>query len=371
MPTSAKAAILKTANEPLVIENIELDDPKPNEVLVRMISAGVCHTDFSMQNILPKPIILGHEGAGVVELTGHKVTKVSKGDRVVLTFGSCGECPCCINNNPAYCDNMKDIQFSGKRIDGSSTILSSNYINLHASFFQQSSFATYCIATERNVVSIKNSKAPLEILGPLGCGIQTGAGAIFNSLKVQKGSDLVIFGTGSVGLSAIMAANLIQCGRLIAVDTNADRLEISKKLGATHIINPDKENVLESIRNITNDRGANFSLETSGVEKSFNQAIECLSNLGVCGIVTTPSNGEKIQFSPTSILLGGKKLIGILEGSSVPDIFIPKLVKLFLEGRFPIDSLISFYNFSDINKAIEDSKKGKVIKPVLLMNNKI
>ena len=367
MPITAKAAIFREPREPMVIETIELDDPQPFEVLVRIIASGVCHTDFGIQHILPKPMILGHEGSGIIEKTGKDITAVSIGDKVVLTFGSCGVCPCCNENNPAYCDKLRDYQFSGKRIDGSSTIYKSNYSNLHGSFFQQSSFATYAVATERNVIKIEEPDAPLQMLGPLGCGIQTGAGAVLNSMQVHDNSDLVVFGTGSVGLSAVMAGKIVGCNRIIAVDINTQRLNLAEELGATHIINPEQTNTVDYIKGITKNRGANFSLETSGSEKSFKNSIDCLANLGTAGIVTTPMHGKSFPFSPTSILLGGKRLMGIIMGSSVPETFIPKLTKLFLQGKFPIDSLMSFYQFTDINKAIEDSKKGIVIKPVLLM----
>lgn len=367
MPQLAKAAIFTEPGKPMVIDSIELDDPQPKEILVRVIASGVCHTDFGVQHMLPKPMILGHEGSGIVEKIGKNISTVSVGDKVVLTFGSCGVCPCCKENNHAYCDKLRDYQFSGKRIDGSSTIYKSNYVNLYSSFFQQSSFATYALATERNVIKIEEPEAPLKMLGPLGCGIQTGAGAILNSMKVDKNSDLVVFGTGSVGLSAIMAGKIVGCKKLIAVDTNTQRLKLAEKLGATHIINPEKRNTVDYIKSITEQRGANFSFETSGSEISFNNSIECLANLGTAGFVTTPMHGKTIPFNPAPILLGGKKLMGIIMGSSIPEKFIPKLTKLFLNGQFPIDKLITYYQFTDINKAIEDSKKGIVIKPILLM----
>ena len=368
MPTIIDAAILYEPNQPFVIEKIQLKDPNENEVLVKIVSTGVCHTDYSIQHIVPKPIILGHEGAGIVMEIGKNVSRVKPGDKVVLTFGSCGSCQCCVQGEQAYCYNGKVFQFSGKSADDAFTVENKNNNQIYASFFQQSSFANYAIATERNVIKVNNDNIPLELLGPLGCGIQTGAGAVLNSLKVNTGNSLVVFGAGSVGLSAIMAANIVGCNNLVAVDINNERLNIAQKLGATHIINSKNENVIDKINEITNGKGSDFSLETAGTETTFKNAIDCLSNLGTCGIVTTPLKGQMFPFSPTSILLGGKKLIGILMGSSIPEIFIPKLINLYIKGKLPFDTFVKYYKFNEINQAVEDSKKGKIIKPILLMD---
>jgi aryl-alcohol dehydrogenase len=358
------AAICRQEGAPLSIEPVDLDEPKPDEVLVRVIACGICHTDIGVQHMMPKPVVLGHEGSGVVERVGGNVAKVRAGDAVVMTFGSCGYCPSCHEGEPAYCHNMRRYQFAGKRIDGSPTLRQNGNV-IHGAFFQQSSFATYALATERNVVKVDPAAAPLELLGPLGCGIQTGAGAVMNTLGVRSGARFAVFGAGSVGLSAVMAARVVGATTIIAVDVNPARLAVALDLGATHTIDARNEDATARIRAITGD-GANFSLETSAVEASFSAAIDCLTMRGVCGIVTVPKRGETFPFSPVSILLG-RRLVGVLEGSSVPDRFIPRLIELYRQGRFPMDRLATYYPFADINRAIKDSHHGLSIKPIVRM----
>jgi len=341
-----------------------VDDPRPNEVLVRVVACGVCHTDIGIQRLVPKPIVLGHEGSGIVERVGSAVTKVKVGDRVVLTFGSCGVCASCVEGEPAYCHDMRRLQFSGARADGSPT-MRQGASPVHGAFFQQSAFATYALATERNVVPV-GSDVPLELLGPLGCGVQTGAGAVINALAVRTGASLAVFGVGSVGLSAVMAARIVGATTIIAVDVNPVRLETARSLGATHAIDARSGDVTARIQEITAG-GANFSLEASGVETSFNAAVECLAIRGTCGFVTAPRQGQAFPFSLAPILLRGRRLMGILEGSSVPDRFIPRLIELYRQGRFPMDRLATYYPFADINRAMDDSHYGRAIKPILRM----
>lgn len=361
------AAVVRSKSQPFTIEELELDTPRADEVLVRIVGSGLCHTDLEMRKQsypVPLPIVLGHEGAGVVEQVGERVTKVKPGDRVVLSYLSCGNCVNCLDGSPAYCHQVFGCNFSGTRLDGSTTLHKNGEV-IHGNFFAQSSFATYALATERNVVKVR-SDVPLELLGPLGCGIQTGAGAVFNSLRVQPGSSIAIFGTGSVGLSAIMAAKATGCTTIIAIDINSQRLEIAKELGATHIINNGGEtNPVETISQITGS-GVNYSLETTGQPKVFRQAVDSLTLLGVCGLIGLVLPGTEVTFDMNHILTG-RIIRGIIEGDSIPDIFIPKLIELYLQGRFPFDRLISYYNLDEINQAATDSEQGRTIKPVLRM----
>jgi aryl-alcohol dehydrogenase len=207
--------------------------------------------------------------------------------------------------------------------------------------------------------------APLEILGPLGCGIQTGAGAVLNTLHPKAGSSIAIFGTGSVGLSAIMAAVVVGCTAIIAIDINPARLKLAKELGATHTINPNETNPVEAIQEITGI-GVNYSLETTGLPQVFRQAADSLALLGVCGLLGLAPLGTEVSFDMNNILFG-RTIRGIIEGDSIPDLFIPKLIQLYLQGRFPFDRLISFYNLEQINQAAADSLQGTAIKPVLRM----
>ena len=361
---SITAAVLRERNTPFSIENVELDDLRDDEVLVRVVAAGICHTDISAQARIPTPAVLGHEGAGVVEEVGRSVTKVKAGDHVVLTFGFCGACPNCHKGAPHRCDDMAVLQFGCRRADGSATLRACGDV-VHGAFFQQSSFATYAIATERNTIPVSR-ELPLHELAPLGCGIQTGAGAVMNSLDVRAGESLAVFGVGSVGLSAVMAAVVVGAAPIIAIDIHAHRLELAQELGATHTIEAGNGGVVARINEIAR-RGVDHSLETSANEQAFNDAIACLAMGGACALVTVPHLGEPFAFAPRTLIAREATLKGVLEGSSVPDVFIPELIRLYTAGKFPIDRLITTYPFAEINQAIEDSHTGKAIKPVLLM----
>lgn len=358
------AAVLRTKAQPFHLETVELDAPRADEVLVRMVGVGICHTDLSMRdNPFTLPVVLGHEGAGVVEQVGERVTKVKPGDHVVLTFSSCGGCPNCQRGQPAYCAHAFDSTFTGTRADGSSTLHQGNAI-VHGCFFGQSSFATYALAGERNVVRVRQD-APLAALGPLGCGIQTGAGAVLNSLQVRAGSSLAVFGTGAVGLSAILGAVVAGCTTIIGIDINPARLELAKELGATHIIDAREPDLLPALQQISGG-SLDYTLETTAQPRVFRQAVEALRPLGVCGLIGAAPFGTEATFDMTSLLMG-RAIRGILEGDSVPDLFIPRLIDLYMQGRFPFDRLLSYYDLAQINTAAADAEQGRVIKPVLRM----
>jgi aryl-alcohol dehydrogenase len=233
---------------------------------------------------------------------------------------------------------------------------------VHGAFFNQSSFASHALGTERTVVKIP-SDVPLEIMGPLGCGIQTGAGAVLNSLHPHAGSSIAIFGGGSVGLSALLGAVAVGCTKIILVDVRDERLKFGAELGATHTVNAANENPVEAIRKITGP-GADFTLECSGNPKAFRQAIDAVALRGVCGIVGAPAFGTEVPVDVWGILLG-RTVRGIVQGDSVPDLFIPRLIELYKQGRFPFDRLLKTYKLDQINQAVEDLKNGTIIKAVL------
>jgi len=356
------AAVLREKAKPFTVEKLDIDGPRPDEILVRIAGAGLCHTDLLIRdNPIVLPWVLGHEGSGIVEKTGDRITKVKPGDHVVLTFYYCGECSNCKKGHPSYCTRSIGGTFSGKRADGTTTLRKGEE-KVHGNFFAQSSFATYAIANEKNVVKVRND-VPIELLGPLGCGIQTGAGAVLNSLKAEAGSSIAIFGLGSVGLSAVMAAKSAGCSRIIGIDLNTSRLEIAKELGATHVIAADGTNPVNDIKLIT-DGGADYALDNTANPKIVRQAVECMHRLGKCGLLGGSPFGTELTLDMNSILYG-RTVTGIIEGDSIPDIFIPKLINMFMNGNFPFDRLITFYPLDRINKAAEDSEKGITIKPVI------
>lgn len=363
------AAVTRAPAAPMSLELVDLQPPRDGEILVKLVATGICHTDIAMRDQaypVPQPIVLGHEGAGIVMATGPAVTKVRPGDHVVMTFNSCGHCPSCREHLPGYCHDFFGHNFGGSRPDGTSP-LSRPGEHLHGNFFGQSSFASHALCHERNVVRVRDD-VPLELLGPLACGIQTGAGAIINALRVGVGQTLAVFGAGSVGLSAVMAARLSGVGTIIAVDVIETRLALAKELGATDVIQArttqGATDVVAAIRAITG-YGVDFSLETTGLLPVVRQAIDALAPRGTCGILGASPAGSELAINLPDIMTAGRRIQGIVEGDSNPDVFIPRLIELYRQGRFPFDRLIRFYSFADINQAIHDSEHGVAVKPVV------
>jgi len=360
------AAVFRPGSEAPNIEEVELTGPGAGEVLVRMVATGVCHTDLksaSDQSPVPKPAVLGHEGAGIVEEVGAGVRKLSPGDHVVMTFDSCGSCPSCLEAQPSYCHNTN--HFVSQRPAGEH-YLSANGEPITGDFFSQSSFATHAIGTERSVVKVRDD-APLKFLGPLGCGIQTGAGAIINEFKMQPGQTLAVFGVGTLGLSAIMAARIAGASRIIGIDRHAHRLDLAKELGCDDIILAGNAPVGENVRDILS-AGVDFSIDTTSVAEVMTQAIDVLAPRGTCGFVTGPWDGTPLPLSVRTLVQGGRMVRGIGEGGSNPDIFIPRLVDYFMDGRLPIDRLTKEYKFADIAEAFHDSDEGDTVKPILMFD---
>jgi aryl-alcohol dehydrogenase len=368
-PIEVTVAVLREAGAKLQVERAELGVPRPDEVRVRVVATGVCHTDMVVRDQLfptPLPIVLGHEGAGVVESVGSAVTTIVPGDHVVMTYMSCGLCLPCETGHPAHCSHMHPLNFGGGRLDGStSTCGCEGNTSIHDHFFGQSSFSTYAVANERNVVKV-SKKAPLELLGPLGCGIQTGAGSVLKAMKVEAGASFAAFGAGAVGLAAVMAAKVAGATTIIAVDVTPSRLELALELGATHVINSRQEDPVARIREITGG-GVNYSLECSGRAEVLRQAIDAVTTLGTCGIVGATKMGTEVAFNINDVMIPGKRIMGIVQGDVVANAFIPTLVDLYLQGRFPFDKLCRFYTFDQINEAMADSESGITIKPILRM----
>ena len=360
-----KAAVTKEAGSLYVIEDIELDEPKNDEMLVKIVASGYCHTDELIRiQALPYPLpgVLGHEGCGIVVKTGKDVKEFSAGDRVAFSFGSCGKCDRCLDGWPTLCDLFVTINFGGVQADGTSR-LSQNGKTLSTTF-GQSSFAEYAVVNERGAVKVPDD-VPLDITGPLGCGIQTGAGAVLNRLKPRPGSKIAVFGCGSVGLSALMAAKISNCSMIIGVDQVQSRLDMALELGATHVVNtkvtPD---AVDEIRKLT-ALGADCSVDATGNARCTRMSLNCTRPGSPTVIV---GGGGEITLDVEMDLMGpAKSLLGVVEGDSNPKLFIPELMEHYRAGRFPFDKLITYYDFEDINTAMRDSADGKAIKAVLKM----
>jgi aryl-alcohol dehydrogenase len=359
-----RAAVVNEPGGAFELENLEMSEPRDDEVLVRIVGVGICHTDLicrDQQYPVPLPAVFGHEGSGIVESVGAGVSGLQQGDHVVLSFNACGTCCNCLAGIPTRCTSLFEANFSGARSDGSCAISSDgNRISGH--FFAQSSFATYAIANQANVVKICTD-VPLELMGPLGCGFQTGAGAVFNSLQPGVGDTLAVFGCGSVGLTAVMAAKAVGCARIFAVDPKAERRHLAIELGATDAIDPADSDPVEAIYELSGG-GIDFSLECTGLPEVLSQALESLSVTGCCGLVGAAPLGTRVNLDMNSIMFG-RTIKGVIEGDSVPKLFIPRLIELYRKGLFPIDKLVTFYSLEEIEQAVRDSESGRVVKAIL------
>lgn len=356
-----KAAVTHSQGEAFKLESVQLAAPEFDEIRVRIVAAGVCHTDAVARDLglAPFPIVLGHEGSGVVDAVGAGVSDLQVGDHVVLSFAHCGSCVQCLTGHPTVCDTLNELNFGGAMDDGTRRLAQGE--QSLATFFGQSSFATYAIAKSRNAVKV-DPEVDLALLGPLGCGIQTGAGTVLNTLKPEFGSSIVIYGAGAVGLSAVMAAKIIGCQYIIAVDVHDSRLALAKKLGATDIFNGKNVDTVAEVKKLTGG-GSHYAVETTGVPQLVKQALNALRPLGIVAIVgITPEVTLNIN---DDLMVEGKSMIGVIEGDSVPRVFIPQLIAYYKAGRFPFDKLIKFYEFDQINQAFEDSASGITVKPIL------
>jgi aryl-alcohol dehydrogenase len=368
MTTVTVAAVVHEAGAPFSLEDVELDEPRADEVLVRLVAAGLCHTDLSAQaGVVPFPLpgVLGHEGAGVVEAVGSAVRRVAPGDHVLASFGSCGRCPQCRGGHPAYCRDYLPLNLlGGARADGSHTIHQRG-APLNGHFFGQSSLARHALIDERCLVKVP-SDAPLHILAPLGCGIQTGAGAILNVLRPEPGATVVVFGTGAVGSAAVMAAALSGAGRIVAVDLIAARLALARELGATDVVDASSADAVAAVRDLCSG-GVAYAVEATGSGTALSQAIELLAPRGTCAILSTYRHGTTIPLD-VNFMIDGRRVTGVSEGDSEPERFIPALARLHELGRLPIERLIRHYPFEQIEQAAADARNGTAIKPVLLFD---
>ncbi|MFT5530986.1 MAG: aryl-alcohol dehydrogenase [Candidatus Poriferisodalaceae bacterium] len=361
----ATAAVLHSSDAPYELAEVALQEPQPGEVRVRIVGAGMCHTDTSMRSPfrdITFPAVLGHEGAGVIEAVGPGVD-FSVGQPVVLSFRSCRGCASCLNGVPVYCDEMLPMNFGLHRGDGTTAIsIDGSAVGSH--FFGQSSFATHAIADARSVVAVTEND-PLDLIGPLGCGVQTGAGAILNTLQPATGSSVAILGSGAVGLSGLLAAVMAGCSTIIAVDQHQNRLDLAGDLGATHAIGADVD-LTAALLEATDGRGVDHIFDTTGVGHVITAAAPALAIRGALATVAAHGQDAVAEINLRT-LLPGRSIRGVLEGEAVPQSFIPELLTRFHSGDFPFDRLITHFSFDQINEAEAASADGDVIKPVLLM----
>lgn len=361
--TSVTAAVSRAPGRQLVFEELTLGTLHAEDVLVAVEAAAICHTDINVHraNLAggAAPLVLGHEGFGTVVAVGDSVRGVDAGDRVLMTATSCGTCAMCLAGRPSYCSQSFALNFAGNRPDGNSAYQDSD---VRSHFFGQSSFATLAVAGWRNVVPVPQ-EIPSELAVALGCGTMTGAGTVLLALGVTAGSSLVIFGAGAVGLAAVMAGVVAGASTVIAVDTVESRLRVARELGATATVLANQD-TLPTLRELTGG-GAMFSIEASGHPAAMHNAIECLAQGGRCAAVGTVN--DDVSFSWRDLRLKGATIRGVAAGDANPKTFLPLLFNLHRSGRFPVDKLVRTYEFTEINKAMDDSESGSTVKPVLKM----
>ncbi len=364
-----KAAVTYEKGAPFKMDTIELDAPKAGEILVKIVASGICHTDEAVQHQFiptPLPAVLGHEGAGIVEAVGPGVWEFEPGDHVGISFGFDNCCPNCMKARPFMCKSLNKINFGGIQPDGTTRLHTLDGQKL-STFFGQSSFAEYAVVNANHAVKIEDKDLDLALVAPIGCGIQTGAGAVLNRLRPEFGSSIAVFGCGTVGMSAIMAAKIAGCRQIIAVGGNPKSLELAKELGATDTVNrKEVDDLVAAVKatSLSGD-GVNYSIDTTGRGECVRQSLGFLDFDGTC--VVLGATGD-VTFNIQDELMGdGKSLVGVIEGDSIPKLFIPELLAYYKKGMFPFDKLIKFYDFDDINEAQAESDAGKCIKAVVRM----
>jgi aryl-alcohol dehydrogenase len=363
------AAVAHKPNADFTIETLNLDGPRAGEVLVEIKSVGICHSDLAAregQIPFQLPAVLGHEGAGVVLEVGEGVTKIKAGDKVGITFNYCGQCRNCLKGDMAYCYNFMPLNYAGVRLtDGVSPITTADGQPVSSLYFGQSSFASHALANQYNVVKLPDS-ADLELVGPLGCGVQTGAGSVINTMAADEGSTLLVLGGGSVGLSAVLGGVVQGCANIIVMEPHESRRKLALELGATHALNPADGELADQVKGI-NEPGADFIFDTTGIPAVIESTFTAMAphaSLGLVGVPADPT--ATMNLSLFGVLLAGVKLYGIIEGDAVPDEFIPRMAQLHADGKFPFDKMITKYPFAQINEAIEAQHKGEVVKAVLV-----
>ncbi len=362
---TVEVALAVDRETPFEFRNVELEPPRADEVLVRIVASGICHTDIATKQQelgLPLPMVLGHEGSGVVEAVGSGVRNVVPGDHVVLSGDSCGLCRKCHSGLPSYCDEFVERNLTGMRVDGSSA-MSADGEPVRGRFCGQSSFATRSIVPARSAIKIPED-LPLELLGPLGCGLITGVGTVLNALRPKPGDRIAVFGAGTVGLAAVMGAKLAGCAEIIAVDPVESRRALAMELGATSSLDATGD-VAEAIVSRTRG-GADFSVECSGNVQAIEAAIACLGRPAWSAQVGAPPVGTQIGLDIGAVGYG-RGIRGVVLGEAAPQTFVPYLADLYRTGRLPYDRFVRFYDFADIDQAVADSVAGDVIKPILKM----
>ncbi|GAA6058947.1 hypothetical protein JCM10212_002899 [Sporobolomyces blumeae] len=357
-----QALVNEAVGAPFVLTDVELDEPQPNEVLVQIVASGLCHTDFMIQNGgIPSafPSIQGHEGAGKVVAVGSEVgDELQVGDSVLLSFASCSSCDLCRSHRPAGCAEWVAHNFGRRRNKAVedkpvATVLSTG-LRVKGSFFGQSSFARHAVVQASSCVKVP-TETDLVLVSPLGCGLQTGAGAVINVLRPRPDDSLVVFGLGAVGFAALFAAAYLNVKTTIVVDLIPSRLALAKELGAHHALDGTSTELVQEIKRLTGG-GANYAIDEGSPQR--------VGVLGVC-CLGNPGPGVASPFEIHDMVNTGKAWRGSVEGDSNPPEFIPFLMDLYKQGKFPVDRLCQVFPVERWDEAVLAMKSGAVIKPII------
>lgn len=361
-----QAAVVEHQGGDFVLTEVEMDPPREDEVLVRMVATGLCHTDLTLRGFLPEemfPTVLGHEGAGVVEAVGGAVEGIAEGDHVVMSFRSCRACAPCAAGDVGYCESSLLLNYMGLRMDGS-TYLRRDGAPLFGSFFGQSSLARHALAYADNCVVV-DPALDLARLAPFGCGYQTGVGTVLNVLRPTATDSLVVYGAGAVGLAAVAAARSVDTGTLVAVDLQPARLAEAERLGAVALdaTGLGAEEVVAAVRDLTAG-GARYAIDTTAVPAVVRQGLQALATRGT--LVALGLGAEEYTVDATDLLQGGKRLMSSLEGDSDPQTMVPRMIEMRAQGLLDLDPLVTTYDAADLADAVADVEAARVIKPVLV-----
>ncbi|KAL8290412.1 hypothetical protein RQP46_002670 [Phenoliferia psychrophenolica] len=360
MGFKTQAFVLAEKDAPFVLQDVELDDPEPNEVLVKIVACGLCHTDLAIQNGAfpsPFPTVVGHEGSGTVVSVGSAVTRVQPGDSVLLSFSYCNECASCKTEHPAGCEKFGEVNFGRVRnanVGNKAGVKGSKGEAIFGAFFGQSAFAKHALVVENSIVKVP-AGTDLVMLAPLGCGLQTGAGSVMNLLKPTPKDSIAVYGLGAVGMGAIFAAKALGLTTIVAVDIVPSRLALALSLGATHAINGMDKDQVEQIKALTPyNAGTTFAVEATGNVRVLKTAHTALANRGHLVSCGTPGPGHAIPFEIHDNLLASK--------------FIPELIKMFNAGKFAVDKISKTYSMADFDHAVHDMHTGETIKPIIVFD---
>jgi NDMA-dependent alcohol dehydrogenase len=363
----AKAAVLFEVGQRLDIREVDVQAPRPGEVLIRMAAGGVCHSDLHAMTghlVVALPAILGHEGAGVVADVGPGVTSVKPGDHVIPLWRlSCGVCEYCSDGRPALCNAGMQVRMTGRLPDGTTRFSLDGKEIKH--FTGVSTFSEYSVVPEAAVLKIPQD-LPLDRAALLGCAVITGVGAVINCARVRPGSSVVVFGTGGVGLNAVQGARIAGAEKIVAVDLLDRKLEFAKKFGATHTVNAATGDPVAQVRALTGGRGVDYAFEVIGLPKTIRQAYDCLAKRGMAVVVGVTPMTMEVAVPVMSLVFEERVLTGSIYGSSRPRIDIPKLIDLYRAGTLKLDELLTrTYPFKEINEAYAALERGEVARSVV------